>query len=258
MPKQLPKNASLEHLKEQAKDLLKAHRSNDADSIRRLSEHLPSFHTNGEIRLHDAQSAIAREYGFPSWAALKSHVENPAPYRRQYCDPAVRKATSRGWDEWFAILDEWGAMSKNHKDRATYLWETQGLDGWWAQMVTVEYERERGIRRVNQRCDGSYVVSVSKTIAAPVERAFLAWVEEAERARWLDESIVLRTVTEPKSARFNWADGRAILAVGIYEKSAHKCQVVVQHPKLTSEREVAKYRAFWVERLERLKAMLEA
>lgn len=54
-PRQLPENPNLRHLKDQAKDLLKA---GDADS------------------LTDAQFKIARLYGFPSWPKLKLHVES--------------------------------------------------------------------------------------------------------------------------------------------------------------------------------------
>src|SRR5438094_10662854 len=53
-PKQLPPRPNLDQLKRQAKELLQA----------------------GKARaLHDAQTMIAREYGFSSWNALHDHVE---------------------------------------------------------------------------------------------------------------------------------------------------------------------------------------
>ncbi len=55
VPRQLPDNPNLRHLKDQAKDLLKA---GSADSIT------------------DAQFKIARLYGFPSWPKLKAHVDS--------------------------------------------------------------------------------------------------------------------------------------------------------------------------------------
>ena len=54
-PRQLPDRPNLRHLKDQAKDLLKA---GDADS------------------LADAQFKIARLYGFASWPKLKAQVES--------------------------------------------------------------------------------------------------------------------------------------------------------------------------------------
>jgi len=62
MPSTLPPRASLEWLKKTAKQ--------DLARIRR---------ENPDARLADAQRALAREYGFSSWRALKAHVEaNPA------------------------------------------------------------------------------------------------------------------------------------------------------------------------------------
>jgi Lon protease-like protein len=79
MPKDLPARPNVEHLKSQAKDLLEAHRKGDPDAIARVKDALPAARA-GEatiaIALHDAQSVIAREYGFASFAALKSHVES--------------------------------------------------------------------------------------------------------------------------------------------------------------------------------------
>ena len=67
----LPERPSLEHLKSQAKDLLTAYRAGDADAKRRI--HL-FFPTTTPIGLSETQLALAREYGFDSWARLKVQV----------------------------------------------------------------------------------------------------------------------------------------------------------------------------------------
>lgn len=81
MLKRLPSKPHLEHLKSQAKDLLDAHRRGDPVALSRIREAVPAY---GSMRdaaiatvpfaLHDAQSAIAREYGYASWVALRAHV----------------------------------------------------------------------------------------------------------------------------------------------------------------------------------------
>ena len=80
--KTLPPRANLDHLKKQAKTLLRRYRAGDPDAIARFADVLPASagRTSEQItalrlRLHDAQSCIAREYGFVSWAALSLHVE---------------------------------------------------------------------------------------------------------------------------------------------------------------------------------------
>ncbi len=82
-------------------------------------------------------------------AAPVSVVHNPG-----MSDAAIRGGTGRGWDEWLALLDAWGGTSKTHPEIATFLNEVHGVDGWWAQGVTVGYERARGMRAVGQLPDG--------------------------------------------------------------------------------------------------------
>ncbi|MFI5386664.1 MAG: ankyrin repeat domain-containing protein [Fimbriimonadales bacterium] len=79
MSKQLPKQPSLEHLKNEAKDLLRLARAGDPEAYRQV----------GESRLANAQLAVAREYGFPSWAKLKRAVEGYADQRDALFD-AIR------------------------------------------------------------------------------------------------------------------------------------------------------------------------
>src|SRR5262245_40638073 len=82
MSKNLPPRPNLDHLRSQAKALLAALQSGDADAIATIHEHLPA--ANGmtaeqirktPFRLADAQSAVARKTGFASWPQLGRHVE---------------------------------------------------------------------------------------------------------------------------------------------------------------------------------------
>jgi hypothetical protein len=82
--RQFPFKPDLNHLKYQARDLLKLHATRDRGIAQRIREFNPRFRgaTDTEIfaaslRLSDAQFTIAREYGFKSWARLKAHVESP-------------------------------------------------------------------------------------------------------------------------------------------------------------------------------------
>ncbi len=65
----LPEHPDLDHLRRQARDLLRAVRAGDADALRRLEP------ATAEPTLAAAQLAVAREYGFASWPKLKAEVE---------------------------------------------------------------------------------------------------------------------------------------------------------------------------------------
>ena len=78
----LPDRPSLGHLKKQAKDLIRLYRNRDLSAIARFRHALPGAAggTDDEIasrdlRLHDAQSCVAREYGFASWTDMRGYVE---------------------------------------------------------------------------------------------------------------------------------------------------------------------------------------
>src|SRR5262245_952795 len=78
----LPSRPTLDHLKKQAKDLLRLYKEQDPAALDRLRASLPLAQNKDDhamatldLRLHDAQSCIAREYGFPSWDALRVYVE---------------------------------------------------------------------------------------------------------------------------------------------------------------------------------------
>jgi ankyrin repeat protein len=74
MPKELPASPSLEHLKKQAKALLRDFQAKDAQALKRFS----SLKLKAAPKLSHAQRLIAREYGFDSWAKLKKHIDAEA------------------------------------------------------------------------------------------------------------------------------------------------------------------------------------
>ena len=69
----LPERPSLEQLRKGAKDLLRDARNGDAAALARLTA-TGRRASDARIALSDAQLAIAREYGFPSWPKLAHHV----------------------------------------------------------------------------------------------------------------------------------------------------------------------------------------
>jgi Domain of unknown function (DUF4287) len=172
-------------------------------------------------------------------------------------DEAIRQRTGRGWEEWLDLLDASGAGEWSHREIARWLAAEHGVDGWSAQAVTVSYERARGGRAVGERPEG-FAVTASKTVAVPVERLFDAFVGESARKRWLpDDRLRERTSTRPKSARFDWADGKTRVIVGFEAKGEAKSTVALEHSRLAGSAKAERMKAFWRERLAELKSTLE-
>lgn len=94
----LPDRPNLEQLKKQAKSLLRAVEAGDPAALARFRA-LPAFASSPDIgkagpALHDAQSAIAREHGFPSWNALREEVEARTLPFEAAVDEFIRAATA--------------------------------------------------------------------------------------------------------------------------------------------------------------------
>lgn len=172
-------------------------------------------------------------------------------------DEAIRHRTGRRWEAWFDLLDEWGAAERPHREVARWVAQEHEIDGWGAQAVTVSYERARGLRAVGERPDG-FTITATKTVAVPVDRLYQAFVDESQRERWLPEGELReRTASMPKSARFDWADGRTRVNVGFTAKGEAKSAAALSHERLADAEEAERMKAFWREPVAALKEVLE-
>ena len=172
-------------------------------------------------------------------------------------DATIRERTGRGWEEWFDLLDDWGAPDKPQEEASAWVSEEHGIDRWGSQAVTINYHRARGLRAVGEHSDG-FTITASKTIAAPVEAVYDAVVDGEQRERWLPaRELRQRTATRPKVARFDWEEGGSRVAVFFEPAGDGRSRTVVQHARLSDGKEAERMKEFWRERVEELKSVLE-
>jgi hypothetical protein len=172
-------------------------------------------------------------------------------------EEAMVRATGRLFGEWLEILDAWGASERKHPEIARWLVAEHGVPGWWAQNVTVGYERARGMRAMYQE-PGGFAVSASRTIATPAERISDAFTDADVRQQWLpDAPISVRTANRGRSGRFDWGDPPSRIEYNLFPKGEGKTQIGLGHAKLPDADAAARLKAMWRERLSVLKKMLE-
>ena len=164
-------------------------------------------------------------------------------------DAALKAKTGRTWDQWFTLLDRAGAAKMTHGAIAKLVATRHKIPGWWAQAVTVGYERARGLRKVNETLAG-FRTGVSRTLDAGMDAAFGAWDNAKTRATLLKEKVDLSTRNPGKNLRFAWKVGR--VEVRFVVKSPKKTQVTVDHTGLKSESQVDKFKAQWSETMDKL------
>jgi hypothetical protein len=197
------------------------------------------------------------------YTAARAHVlaEAPGPEPEPFdaeaiglvSDETIAKRTGRSWADWVALLDEWDATSKTHAEIARHVNEELGVPGWWAQTVTVGYERARGLRALHQRPDG-FSVTASKTVAVPVERLFAAVTDPD----WPEPGALRpRTAQPARSARFDWQDTQTRVVLWLEAKGEAKSTVALEHAKLPDALVADELKRYWRERLAGLKVALE-
>lgn len=173
-------------------------------------------------------------------------------------DTGIEAKTGHGWDYWFAALDKAGAAKLDHKGITALLDKKFKPGPWWGQMIAVSYERARGIRAMNQKCDGQFSVSVSKVMPADLAKLYAAVAGDASRKKWFPNGAFAKSSeTKDKYFRGAWGKDGARLEINFYAKGAGKAQIVVQVNKLEGNTAVESERVAWKKALERLQTVLK-
>ncbi|HYL21849.1 MAG TPA: hypothetical protein VEU74_08795 [Gemmatimonadales bacterium] len=191
---------------------------------------------------------------------LKSHATPSAACFAKLAglsDAAVKAKTGCTWERWVSALDRVEAQTWPHRRIARYVQEKYRVRDWWAQMVTVGYERIKGLRVIGQRRGGGFEATKSKTFPVPLARLYRAFRDERARRRWLpDVTLEVRTAKANRSMRLTWPD-QTLVAVGFSGKGPAKSQVQVQHSKLPDRASGSQMKQYWAERLATLEEVLD-
>ncbi len=169
-------------------------------------------------------------------------------------DESVSKRTGRTWAHWVGVLDRAGAAQKPHREIAQYV-SSLGTPNWWSQMVTVGYERIRGLRDRGQRRGGGYEASKSRTFNVSVGTLFNAFANARQRRRWLPVKIAVRSATPQKRMRATWDDD-TVVVFEFMSKGSAKSAVAVGHQKLPDKSAADAVKKAWSGYFDRLGQVL--
>lgn len=131
---QLPERANLEQLKKQAKSLLHAARAKDPAALQRFQA-LPALARTSiaelgamSLALHEAQSVIAREYGFKSWKDLREHVEEQSLSFAAAVEEFVRCSTGGAQARALRLLAQYPAIANTSLYTELVLGDAESVD----------------------------------------------------------------------------------------------------------------------------------
>ncbi len=179
------------------------------------------------------------------------------PTKPDMSDDAVAAKTGKRWDEWFTLLDAAGAQKLKHPEIVAVLAEQHSVAPWWRQMVTVQYERARGLRAKHETT-GGFQVSASRTVAAPIAAVYKAWADTRTRQKWLPPAELKPLGQTPETRVSFVGAGDSRVEVRLVAKNAEKTQVTIQARKLANATAVKRQKAYWAAALGALQARLAA
>jgi hypothetical protein len=161
-------------------------------------------------------------------------------------DEALRAATGRGWDEWCDILDAWPGHSGGHTAIANYVRDEHGVDGWWAQTVTVGYERITGLRLPYQRPNGTFSAGKSRTVRADAAILRMMLLDDGDRAD-LFPGFDTEVRSRPGTKVVRIAIGPGTAQITLDDVSDGRTKVSIAHEGLPSFDDVERWKTYWSE-----------
>ncbi|MGE0729873.1 MAG: hypothetical protein AB7O92_21995 [Acidimicrobiia bacterium] len=166
-------------------------------------------------------------------------------------DATVRAATGRDWDEWCDLLDRWPGRDTGHAAIAAHLLAEHGIDSWWAQSVTVGYERITGRRLPYQRSDGTFTATRSRTVPVPPEQLRALLLDAGARTDLLG-GLPSELRSRPTSKAIRLAVEQGMVLISLDVTADGRTKVSVAHERLPQPDDLERWRYFWGEWLDAL------
>lgn len=162
---------------------------------------------------------------------------------------SILKATGKPWKHWLGVLQKMDAGKMPHKDIALALHQKHNISGWWAQMLTVEFERAAGKRQVGQTCYGDFQVTVTKTVSGSLDQALKVWRKMAAGHTGFNGVSFEDKPSVSKSEKWRYwrvplSDGSRVAAV-IGIRAPGKTTIAINHEKIQTKDSADAWRTFW-------------
>jgi hypothetical protein len=178
-----------------------------------------------------------------------------APKQRQWssepemAEETLREATGRGWDEWCEVLDAWPGHGGGHTAIATHLREEHGVEGWWAQTITVGYERITGLRLPHQQPDGTFTAGKSRTVTVDVKLIREMLLDDEARAD-LFPGLETELRSKPTSKVLRIGIGPGTAQIALDPQADDRVKITIAHDRLPTAEAVEEWKGYWSDWLE--------
>ncbi len=193
-------------------------------------------------------------------------------------EASCKAATGKTIQEWFSEIDSIGGVSIGRRAVLEHMYGKYKVDVWWIATINWLYEAHKGAMEKDGRGKG-FNICVTKTIAAPLEKLYAAWTDDALLSKWFGEATkadvsdggsysnndgdcgTYKRVRPNKDLRFTWENPvhePSLVDVTFTDKGNGKTYLLVNLDRVQSRHEADGLRRAWGEAVDRLKALVEA
>ena len=162
----------------------------------------------------------------------------------------IREQTGKEPGEWFELLSSRGARDLSHKEIVAILRTEHGISHWWAQQLTVEYEKHIGRRIHGQTQDGLFQLGPRKTM--PLSAEGLWTLVRSHPELWFNaggEAGTETTLVEGSHFRLRWKEADwsdySILQIHVAQSQPNTAVCSIHQEKLPSLAAREKLIAHW-------------
>jgi len=173
----------------------------------------------------------------------------------QSSNESLKIATGKDWLEWILILDAALAFDLKKDQIAARIQAKYKLEHAWAVKIADGYSEAMGLEDKTIKLTGSEL-TVTLTINASLQLVEQAFIEPALLSSWFRENLSLVKRNPGKNLRFDFR-ANELITVNFFAKGPAKCQVGLNHSRITDEEALEERKTFWKESLSDLAALVE-
>ncbi len=166
----------------------------------------------------------------------------------------IKDATGKTLAEWILILDADLAFDLNRSEIAARLQSRYKVGTEWASEIANSYCEAMGVENETAK-PGGLDVTITLTINASLQLVEQAFTEQSLLNSWLNKNLILVKHNPGRNLKFDFSD--QVITVNLTAKGPSKCQVGLNHARITEEKALDEKRSFWKEALSDLAALVE-
>lgn len=169
----------------------------------------------------------------------------------ELADDRIVAATGIGWDAWCDRIEAWPGHDDGHTAVAAWVHEHHDVTHWWAQAITVGWERITGRRVPNQMSDGTFTAQKSKTVPVDARELRAALLDESGRADLFPgHTTELRSKPTTKVLRVAFEEGSALFTIS--PRDDGRTTITVSHERLPDVEALERWKFTWTDWLDAL------